>query len=1020
MLAAFSAWINRDVLSRAANLTPVVTEQVSEKTEKIKKIASSAIETLVNVTEPFTERIIIESVPLATPKSTKSFLDFKHHIETAPESVLKHLQSTPCVSKSCSIEAYLQITQNWKQTYKSYHKLSHRWGYKNFHRIQNTGLKGVATAFIMNVILEDGIKSTSMIYDQLLTYFDSILKSKKYPAHQDNLKKILESLRESPSILDTIYLEKSSSCIDLLSSILVDDFCEKIKEEKDTSFEVYISLIKEEPLKKDLLETLSFFKKLPLSPLTNILGPKQSFFGPDPLKGFNTFKEALPTILDKVKKKLKDESPASFVKEWLDGLEPIQLLTAFESTPIGAARKDSLKLEAIKLFKEEIKSFVESKKELLQTALNKEETAQILSAITHELGEFDWGYLQEIYPIDAIKLFQLAQYFELFKQSQIKRQTNFAHYLANSFQMSFTIHSWDICSKDKEQTRLTLRHIGSWHNPSCHILFFPEGEESRIDLLKSQGLYAPRSTLIELVQAHSFKKLEKQRSSTLADITSGKIEASSENQALAANILYYRLHIFACLQKLIYEKLPLLKDKERYDAYGNKEDDSASYNPFGEDDKVAEPHFHSKAEAQIFRLSKHLLRLNEEIAELHCLADSVFYYHSDILTEIKGLLAKAKKTICEFYISKIPDFIENLKASSFFYKQATLKIFNELQTQSEIYKVVNPTNSTDFDNLIGKDLSAISSQEIVPLIPHLKLALDPPEIFEDLNKLKKLLDPYQEAKTINIEELNKEIIELFNSIGRNGELFLSFYSSLREQFTPIFNHDNPLDITTEDLTPLIPKVILEGASIKTVIKELILLNKKIKIRACIIEATSTQKQEELEALKRSIFAKKENFIKVNPLKGKLFDDVMTTEHAYDIKKTDLTNLKIIPKSPSEEIPIYKQLKEFYNLVVKLEKITKESKKLEKVSIDTKITLKDAPLIDGFYSVSLEGSDDGRSIDSSSTSSSSKASSLGGRSLLEYFEDMSEQMGIFQIELFPLPSYTDSAWSFSMANPTKKV
>lgn len=639
MFAALGS-VAGNVLSYVSGFVPA---PVTERAQQVTEVASRAVSLLTAPKEPSPPSSALPLVIMPrVGKSIPFYQDLKTRVETPyeKEQLLRHLRARPKVSKACLISDYLSVLSKSKTTHKIYDKLKSKWGYKQFYRTLDTGSKGLASAFIMHVLLEDSPKSTSIIHDRLIAFYDSCLKTKKYPAHQEGLKGMIDAMHQGSSLLNTIISGEACPLMDVLSNILVQSFYEKTGSREDLTFDSYVESIANADLKRDIKAAIALLDGAPTAPLVPLLGPKQSFFGHNPLRKFTVFKENLPRILGEVKTLLKAHVDTPIVQRWLDDLDPIKLLVAFEVDPIAMPRKEALKPRMLELFKEQTRKYLVECQSTFTEGFGFTQRAasgNLCSMIADELTTLDGGYLSKLCAIENKELFKIAEALESFEEELSQKQIQFVEHLSNLFNISFVIHSWQISNQDKK--RLKLQHVGSWYGPTCHLVLFPENNTSRVDLLKPHGTYAARSDMIDLIRSASFRKFKRHGSETLASIADGSSAATTQDRLLAKHFLYYRLHIFACLQKLIYQKLPLLKDKARYDALGNKEDDSAQYNPFGEDNGELLPHFHSDVEAQTFRLEKHLGGLNREIAELAYISDCVFSHtkHEEIISEIQLL-----------------------------------------------------------------------------------------------------------------------------------------------------------------------------------------------------------------------------------------------------------------------------------------------------------------------------------------------------------------------------------------------
>lgn len=930
MFAALSAAAG-NVLSFVSGYVPA---PVTERAQQVTEVAARAVTYLTAPPPPQSTSTLPLVVLPRVGKSIGTYQDFKTRVEAAYErdQLLRNLRLKPKVSKACLINDYLSVLSKSKTTHKIYDKLKTKWGYKHFHRTLDTGSKGLASAFIMHVLLEDSPKATSIIHDRLIAFFESVHKSKKYPPLQEHLRSMIDAMHQGSSQLNTIIQGEACQFMDTLAGVLVQSFYEKLGYSEDLTFDAYVESLTDATLKGEIKATLALLDGAPTAPLVPLLGPKQSFFGHNPLRKFTVFKENLPRILGEVRTLLKAHIDAPVVQRWIDELDPMKLLIAFEVDPIAMPRKEVLKPRMIELFKEQTRKYLVECQSTFTEGFGFSQRAasgNLCSMIADELTTMEGAYLLKLCQVDTKELHKIAQALESFEEELAQRQVQFIEHLSNLFNISFVVHSWQISNQDKK--RLKLQHVGNWFGPTCHLVLFPENNTSRVDLLKPHGQYAARSDLIDLIRSASFRKFKRHGSETLASIADISSSASPQDKLLAKHFLYYRLHIFACLQKLIYQKLPLLKDKTRFDSCGAKEDDSASYNPFGEDNGDLLPTFHSDVESQTFRIEKHLSGLNREIAELAYIADCVFSHtkHEEIISEIQLLLRAAKKATWKYYISKIPDFLAGFKGIITACQAEATRLFTHLKTQSAAYTAVNPTKAASFDTLIAKArIEDVTHQEIIPLVPRLMLEMAPPSVFGDFNRLKKMIDVYQEASMVDMESLEREILELFAEINRDDERFLAFYPDASVTFRTLFNHPRPLDVRTEHLNVLIPKEKLTHAEIQKIVGKLILLSQKIGKRTSKLEALAEEKVAQIEALRTQIVSKRATFLELNPTKAALFDRIMAEEHAYNINRSELAALKRVPKAADEDCPMYKELKDFYNIMIKLRGYIKETAKLE--------------------------------------------------------------------------------------------
>jgi hypothetical protein len=867
-------------------------------------------------------------------KSTAFFADFKTKTETPYEKtqLLRNLRSKPKVTKACLISDYLTLLPPSKVTHKIYDKLKTKWGYRQFYRAQDSGSKGLACAFLLHIMLEEGPKSSSMIHDRVVSFYNSMHHQNKYPQVQGALKPMLEAFQNGAAFINGVTSPDPCLFLDTLADTLVLNFYEKTGLTEELSLGHFIETLLEEPTKTSVKATLGLLGDFPSAPLVPLLGPKQSFFGHSPHSKFNFIMEHLPETLMKVKNLLKAHIDAQVVIEWLDALSPLKLLTAFETDPIAMARKETLKPRFIELFKQELVKIITQNASLFLEGFSFSKRASHVSlfdSLADELISLDPAYLEKLTTIPVAKLSELALTLESYEDELLNRQLRFINYLSDLFSVSFMVHSWQISQQDKK--RLKIQHIGRWYGPTCHLVLFPENNSSRVDLLKQHGKYAARSELTDLILANSFKKFKRHGSETLSAIADDTSAASAADKLLAKHFIYYRLHIFACLQKMIHQKLPLLKDAARFDACGNKEDEQSTYNPFGHDHAELLPDFHTEVEATMFRLEKHLSGLNREIAELHYISDCVFSHtkHEEIISEIQLLLKAARKATFQFYLKKIPDFISGFTAIIASLHEEALKHFTALKSQEAAFTAVNATKVADFRSHFSKaSYESLNVQELITLVPRLHLEHSPPPVFGEFTKLKKMIDIFDEAEGINQAAIEAEIPELIRQIVAEKARFLAFYADSADLFATIFETEKPLELTQEIVDSIIPKEKLMHAEIQKIVSKMAAVATKLGRLAHKKTILGAENKASCEALKASILSKREQFVAINPTKTEAFDRIFAEAQPWLINKGPLMMLKIVPKTPAEDAKIFTDLKTFIKILQKLASYKKEQTKLQ--------------------------------------------------------------------------------------------
>lgn len=918
--------ISGDVLSSVYGLTsdPRVQQQIT----RIGTLARNAVELLMASPVVAHSPFIPSSITPRTPKSRECYQIFKTRTETpiAESDILSLLQSKPSLSIAIKITDYLNIISEFKTTAKIYTKLLAQWGYTQFYRVFEPDLKGIATAFIMHVLLEDSPHEPSLLHDRLVAYFNTILKNNTYPDLKADLTTSLDYMITGSKELNKITSSGPCLFINTLNSILVLDFYQKTGS-KEWHFEEFLASLANS---KELLDTLSSLDEAPSALLVPLLGSKQSIFGVNALQKFQLFKDNLSPILSKVKQELLKRLEDSPFKTHLTDLDPIKLLIVFDQDPLGIPFKETLKPLMLRLFKQQIQIFLTECQSIFIEGYNFAERAapgNLCGRITDELMLISGAYLFKIYTMDLSALSKLAEAVENFEEVLIQRQLDFARYLANVFSINFNIHSWQISTEEKK--RLKLHHIGHWHGPTCHLVLFPEQNKSRVDLLKPHGIYTARTDLNDMAQAPNFKLFKRHGSTTLASIAENT-SSPSHDKVLAKQLLYFRLHIFSCLQKLFDYKLPLLSDDTRYDAYGNKEDDAAEYNPFGLENTHSS---NSDIEDQTFRFEKHLSGLNTEIAELTYIADSVFSHtrHEEIIFEITKHLHAAKKTILQFYISKIPALLTNFQAIIRACQTEALNIFTNLKLQSAAYAAVNKDKLSLFETFISQaDIANISSSAIIPLVPRLKIEKDPPSIFNEIDKLKRMIDSYQEARKIDLLSLETDLRANFQNLKTSQYIvsFTAFFPTYKDLFRQLIAIENPLMIPDDLISKLKPEHTLGHVGVEQTINLLNYISEKIKKYKITVELQSEDNQKAIQALKETLLTHRASFVALNPANASLFDTLLNSEDILSINSKSLLLLKTIPESVDDHSLIYRQLTLLYKLLIKIRNYSKESHKLE--------------------------------------------------------------------------------------------
>jgi hypothetical protein len=908
-----SGFIPRPLVERASQVTEVALNAVSFLAS-----SSSSVETGL----------------LRTPKSLTFYQEFKQKTENPykKEDLLKGLRAKPKVSKACLISDYLSLLAPTKVTHKIYDKLKSKWGYRQFYRTNDTGAKGLASAFIMHILLEDSALPKGSIHDRLFAFNQSILQSKKYPALLDPLKTMNEAFLNGHSLIQGITASEPCLFLDTLADVLVLNFYEKAGFTEELSFQHFVDSQSQIALKTSIQATLKLLDESPTALLVPLIGPKQSIFGHSPLPKFTFVIEHLATVLQQVKINLKAHMDTPALIEWIDKVEPLNLLTAFELDPLAIAKKDSLKPKMLEIFKAElIKLFTPNASLFLEgfSFSKRASHATHFESLADELTALEGAYLKKLTTIPLSKLFEIATLLEDFEDELLQRQTRFINHLSDLFNVSFVVHSWQISQQDKK--RLKIQHIGKWHGPTCHIVLFPENNTSRVDLLKNHSVYIGRSELSDLISSSAFKRFKRHGSETLASITQESSSSSAADKLLAKHFLYYRLHIFACLHKLLHQKLPLLKDEETFDLLGNKEDDPALYNPFGREHEDLLPDFHTVVESKIFRIEKHLAGLNREIAELSYMTDSVFSHtkHQEIISEIQLLLKASKSATFQFNLKKIPDFLTGFTEIIRSLETEGAKLFTVFKTRSAEFEASNPAEQSKFLRIFSKtSFLEIEPQELISLIPRLHIDYSPPEVFGDFVKLKKLIESYKDAEMINVEALEAELMDLFAEVKKDQARFLAFYPTSQVAFTAVYDHPRPLELTSAQVNALIPKEKLSHPEIQKIVSLMVQFSNKLARRKFAKTTLSTDSQAAMSALIGTIGSKRAQFIAVNPLKAEAFDRLCHEAAPWNFDKVELSDLRLIPKGAHEDAKIMVDLKSFLKLIQKLKSYRKEKVKLE--------------------------------------------------------------------------------------------
>jgi hypothetical protein len=927
-MAMFSA------ISSSANaaynyLTSFIPTPLSQTVSTVSDVAQDVLSFIA-----FPRSILLEPAVYRPTKSLSFYRNFKKTVETPYEKgiLLKQLRLKPKISKACLISDYLTLLSSTKITHKIYEKLKNKWGYQQFYRTSETGSKSLAYAFIMYVLLEDSSNPICPLHDRLASYLATCQSTKRFPAFQDNIAATLEALIQGQSVVDSITSYGSNTFLETLSGIIIAGFYEKMGIEQDLNLINFIEQISDPSLKASVKATLATLGDLSPAPLVPLLGPKQSFFGYNPLTKFSFLLENLPTVLSKVKKQLKAHVDVPVIGEWIEALDPIKILCAFEVDPIGIAKKESLKPRMIEVFKQELIKLFTPNASLFLEGFSFSKRASHVShfeCIADEIISLDGAYLMKLTQIPVAKLVQIAETLEAYEEALSQHQLRFAHYLSDLFNVSFVIHSWQISQQDRK--RLKIQHIGKWDDPTCHIVLFPENNQLRVDLLKQHGQYSARSNLIDLTNSLAFTKFKRHSSETLATIAKPTSSYSEADKHLAKHFIYYRIHVFSCLQKLLHQKLPLLKDPLNFDSAGNKEDDSALFNPFGPESGELPPTFSSEAESSLFRIEKHLSGLNREIAELTYLTDCIFSQskHEDIVSEIQLLLKAAKKTTFAFYLRKIPMFIEAFATITVSLKGHIDRLSKQLNDQKEAFIKVNPAKMEAFlTTLSPKRTTLITSAEIIELVPQLKIEFAPPIIFENFRKFHKMVSVYQDALAINQALLEGEIRDLKEKISKESGRYCAFYPDKSALFLAIFTAADPLPISISEIDKLIPADKLQHAEIKSIVSMLVSLSNKLKRLDYKSTTLSGTNIEAIRAYQSFIKAKRAEFESINPTKLTIFDKIFNEADLQQIKIFEISILKTVPKPEQEEVKVFKDLRSLLTLVQKHRGFVKEHQKLK--------------------------------------------------------------------------------------------
>jgi hypothetical protein len=868
------------------------------------------------------------------PQRTQAFYkELSQRASTAYEktAIVPALRLKPKVSQAIPIKHYLTLLSNTKITHKIYEKLKSKWGYHEFFRVLQPGSEGLATAFIAHILLEDAARSPSIGLGKLIRFYTPIIADNKIPAIVEPLRASLDALRTGGAIVTHILSHEDSPFLHALVQGLVLSYYESNRLSSELSVAGFVASLQASPKKDQIQATLTSLEGFALAPLIPLLGPKQSFLGLNPMPKFVFIMTNLNAVLERVKFHLKARIDNASIIEWIDSLTPMKLLTCFEEDALGVIRKDALMPLFLDLFKQELVRVLTPNSSLFLEGFSFSKRASSvthLETIAEEISLLDGTYLAKLFSIDPRNLFNLAEVLENYEEALSLRQVQFAEYLSRQFDISFVLHSWQLSQQDKK--RLKIQHVGQWNKPTCHLVLYPENNLSRVDLLKPHGVYAPRHEMVDLIRSSSFLRFKRHGSETLALISKEDASLSPAEKLLAKHFLYFRLHVFASIHKLMHLKLPKLSDPAHFDMYGSKEDDLATHNPFGEEPHDLLPEFQTEIELSMFKLEKHIMGLNREIAEISYIADCVFSHtkHEEILLEIQQLLKAAKKATKQFYMSKIPNFLAGFDAAIASLSQEVLRDYTRLKASQAAYATLNPSKAAAFNELFTPATSAhLTTAQLVPLIPRLSFDTSPPDVFLLIDRLRRVCDTYFEAHSVNLVTLQEEINTLFLKIKGDGAKFIGFYAAKGAEFRAIFDQAAITKHQLEALNTLIPKEKVAHADLKGILQSMNQLSSKLKKLQDIEEIRSLANQTRIRELMAQILAKKADFMTFNSSKEAMFDRSLAKENILEIARTDLVAMRHVSAIEHENAPLYIELKYLHKKTKKIQALRKEQTQL---------------------------------------------------------------------------------------------
>lgn len=891
-------------------------------------------------------------------KSLPAFTKFKADLALAyceTTVMVDALRAKPQLSQTCPIDLYLAhiATHNsGSRTHQIYDNLKAKWGYKAFHRLGQVNLKGIATSFITYVLNEDSDQPRSPLHDCLVSFYRKLV-----PSRDSNYSYITALADGHPPIFATLFTP-TSPFLEVLTTILIENFHDTKRALDPTyqqlSYDVFVhslghdqtALITQTQADLDRYKTEKRLDKpLPTAPITTLFGTKDSLFGAYYPQTWSLLLPQFETILEKVKQDLIALDPTKTT--WLQPVEPDRLLTTLHTDPRG----EPLRAQSQKALKNALET------QLLDASFTRNlpvkitnKQAEYFEQLSTLLATINPHLLECLRSCPVENLIAYAASLESYQDALAKQHYDFLHFLSQNFEVSFIIHSLEN-SKQSTLRRLKINHISRWHQPTCHLVFFPEKEALRIDLLKASGLYTQRSELERLISLKNFRLLRSIKSENLTKTTlnlqSGTLILDEEDQQLAKRLIYLRQHVMTCL-RLLDDKIRALS-QETFDLYGNLEDDPTLHNPWH---VVQQRRFGTPLEALQHRLETHITRLNQEISELFWVCDCVYSkkVHHGLKEEIHQILVKAKATLDRFYSSRLPQLIKGLEQTAITYHQEALSECQKLVIKQPEYARSQPTLIDQFTDLFSQTTPSTLTQllqqllvhistlslsysdlsrqldgaieELRSLVPRLNLEYHPPEVFRRIKQLKTNLVTLDKIRHLDEALLMEDSVKLYQKLQSQLPIVSSFLHSPSHQtpktlFEALFTPPTCEHLGSDrinSLTQLIDQItppIEEMKPSNSLLKELSIVISKLESKRGYVA-----QQEQAEQLRYDILRLQEAFAAINPTKAALLTSALGSSIIEQTCfRTMIEHLEELEKLPDVEPPkILQQLEEFIDAI----------------------------------------------------------------------------------------------------------